>query len=144
MTVLSQDRNTPMSLGDIRQGSAAAVLIFAGALVMRDANGDITKGQVATTLVGAGRAEERVDNSGGAAGDLTVKYRPGVFRFANSAAGDAITATEIGKPCYAVDDQTVAKTDGTATRSIAGFVEDVDNLGVWVRFDEALVRAYLG
>jgi len=39
-----------------------------------------------------------------------------------------------------VDDQTVAKTDGTATRSPAGFVDMVDDLGVWVRFDEAMTR----
>ncbi|MFB0515162.1 MAG: hypothetical protein ACETWG_00985, partial [Candidatus Neomarinimicrobiota bacterium] len=33
---------------------------------------------------------------------------------------------------YIVDDQTVAKTDGTGTRSPAGFIEDVDSNGVWV------------
>jgi hypothetical protein len=34
-----------------------------------------------------------------------------------------------------VDDQTVAKTDGTGARSVAGKVFDVDSGGVWVRFD---------
>jgi len=143
MAALTKDRNTPYALGDIRQGAADAVLIFAGALVMRNAAGNITKGQTALNLVGVGRAEQRVDNSAGAAGDLDVRYRPGTFRFANSAAGDLIATADIGKPCYAVDDQTVAKTDGTGTRSIAGFIEDVDAAGVWVRCDEVAVRSYL-
>jgi len=43
-----------------------------------------------------------------------------------------IAAAEIGTYCYIVDDQTVAKTDGTATRSSAGKVFDVDAQGVWV------------
>ncbi|CUH67985.1 hypothetical protein TG4357_03322 [Thalassovita gelatinovora] len=59
----------------------------------------------------------------------------------NSAAADEITIADIGNKAYAVDDQTVAKTDGTATRSPAGIIDDVDANGVWVRFDEALTNA---
>jgi hypothetical protein len=40
-----------------------------------------------------------------------------------------------------VDDQTVANTDGTSTRSKAGIVEMIDNQGVWVSFNEAVTRA---
>jgi len=140
---LSADRNTPLIEGHLKSGAADAVLIYAGALVMRNAAGNITKGATATGSVGAGRAEERVDNSGGNAGDLTVTFRPGIFRFNNSASTDAITKAEIGDICFIVDDETVAKTDGSAARSPAGFVEDVDAQGVWVRFDEALTRTYV-
>jgi len=121
---------------------AASVKVFAGALVMRNAAGYLTKGATATGSVGVGRAEEVVDNSDGAAGDKALTYRPGIFQFANSGSTDAITIAEIGDPCFVVDDETVAKTDGSGTRSPAGFVADVDAQGVWVRFDEALVRAY--
>jgi hypothetical protein len=31
-----------------------------------------------------------------------------------------------------VDDQTVAKTNGSSTRSVAGIVRQVDSDGVWV------------
>jgi len=58
--------------------------------------------------------------------------QPGIHRWENSAAGDAITKAEIGDRCYIVDDQTVAKTDGSSTRSPAGIVVAVDSLGVWV------------
>lgn len=143
MTALAADRNTACLQGDIRHGGlAASVLVYAGAMVMRNAAGYLTKGATATGSVGVGRAEARA-TGGAAAGDVDLDYRPGIFRFANSATTDLIGITEIGKPCYVVDDQTVAKTDGTATRSLAGFVEGVDALGVWVRFDEVAARAYL-
>jgi predicted RecA/RadA family phage recombinase len=65
---------------------------------------------------------------------VSVKTRRGVFRFANSAAGDAIGRTEIGKTVYVVDDQTVAKTDNSGARPAAGKCFDVDANGVWVEF----------
>ena len=45
-----------------------------------------------------------------------------------------IAAADIGNNCYVVDDQTVAKTNGTNSRSVAGKVHDVDAIGVWVDF----------
>lgn len=142
MTALTADRNTPQSLGNNRQGFAAAgVLIFAGAIVMRNANGFLTKGQTAVGLVAVGRAHKRVDNQLGADGDAPVPYEPGTFRYANSAGADEITAADNGKLCWVVDDQTVAKTDGTSTRSRAGYIDKVDAQGVWVRFDEALTNS---
>jgi hypothetical protein len=143
MAALSSDRNTARLQGELRQGGmAASVLVYAGALVMRNASGYLTKGQTALNLVGVGRAEER-KTGGAAAGDVPLTYRPGTFRFANSASGDLIGIADIGKPCFAVDDQTVAKTNGTNTRSPAGFIEGVDAQGVWVRCDEVAVQAYL-
>jgi hypothetical protein len=144
MTALAADRNTPRAEGDAKSLlMAASTLIYAGAIVMRNASGYATKGAVSTTLVGVGRAEQRVDNSSGAAGDQRIRVMTGVFRFGNSTSTDQITIADIGKPAYVVDDQTVAKTDGTAARSIAGFVHNVDDGGVWVEFDESKVRTYL-
>lgn len=135
MAALTKGRNTSERSGlDFSAPVAAAVLIYEGALVALDASGDATPGAVATTLTALGRADERADNSGGAAGDISVKVRKGVFRFDNSSAGDLIARVDIGNDCYIVDDQTVAKTDGTATRSIAGKIVDVDAAGVWVEF----------
>lgn len=142
MTALTADRNTPRAQGDNRVGQAgAATLIFAGSIVMRNAAGFLVKGATATGCVGVGRAEARVDNSTGANGDAAVPFLPGTFRFANSAAADAVTAADIGSVCFIVDDQTVAKTNGSNTRSPAGLVDDVDANGVWVRFDAALTAA---
>lgn len=147
MTALSANRHTPMLLSPApapRRGAvAASMTIFAGAMVMRNASGYVVAASTATGLVGAGRAEAYVDNSAGADGDAFVDVAEGIFRYANSAAADEITIADIGQACYAVDDQTVAKTDGTATRSPAGTVFDVDEWGVWVRFDPALTIAVL-
>ncbi|MCK9468199.1 MAG: hypothetical protein M0Q49_02175 [Porticoccaceae bacterium] len=134
MTALTKDRNTPKRIGEVfHLPVAASKKIFAGSLVMLNATGYATPGATATGQVCAGRANEQVDNSAGADGDLFVDVEQGVFQFANSASADEITAAEIGDTCYIVDDQTVAKTDGTSTRSAAGKVVGVDADGVWVR-----------
>lgn len=140
--MLSAARNTPQAAGDLREGAvAASAVIYAGALVMRNAAGFLVKATEATGLVGAGRAEETVDNSSGANGDKSLRFRPGVFRFANSSGADEITAADIGALCYAVDDETVAKTSNTNARSAAGTVEMIDANGVWVRLDSAMTLA---
>lgn len=134
MTQLNKDRNTPARAGEhLYKGVAALAHIFAGSLVAMNAGGFVVPGSTATGLTALGRAEEQVDNSDGGNGDRSVRIAKGVFRYANSASGDAITDADIGNACYIVDDQTVAKTDGGSTRSPAGIVDDVDAQGVWVK-----------
>ncbi|SFM67059.1 hypothetical protein [Nitrosomonas communis] len=130
---LSADRNTPMKDGGIIPVPVATnVKIYAGSLVAANASGYATPGAVATTLTYLGRAEEQVDNTGGANGDKTINIRrKKVFKWKNHGA-DAVTQAELGQTCYIVDDETVAKTDGTDTRSVAGKVVGVDSDGVWV------------
>ena len=134
MTALTADRATAERAGEeASYDVAAAVVCRAGGIAVLDASGNVKPAVTATGLVCAGMFPEAVDNSAGAAAAVKAKVRSGVFRFANSAAGDAITKAEIGDTCYLVDDQTVAKTDGTGTRSAAGKIVDVDSVGVWVR-----------
>ncbi len=135
MAALTADRNTVSRSGDVlHMEVAAGKILYQGALVAVDANGYATAGATATTIRGIGRAEAYVDNSGGADGNKIVAVSKGVFAYENSSAADEITKADIGKDCYIVDDQTVAKTDGTGTRSIAGTVFDVNSHGVWVKF----------
>lgn len=110
---------------------AASTAIHQGGLVCVNAAGYAVPGSVATTLKAAGRAEESVDNSSGGAGAASVKVKRGVFLFKNSGA-DAITAADTLADCFVVDDETVAKTNGTNTRSKAGKVLEVEANGVWV------------
>lgn len=134
MTALTAARNTPrLEAGNRHYGLAAAVSIWQGSLVCLNAAGFAVKGATAATLTAAGRAEETVDNSLGAAGDRRIEVKPGTFRWANSAAADLITIADRGRTAYVVDDQTVAKTDGGATRSAGGTIVEVDALGVWVQ-----------
>lgn len=138
MAALTADRDTPRRENILRNFPVkAANKIFAGSLVCLDATGFAVKGQLSTTLKCVGRAEEQVDNTTGADGAQRVPTMSGIFRFANSAAGDLIALLDVEAPCYIVDDQTVAKTNGGATRSQAGIIRDVDSGGVWVELGGA-------
>lgn len=139
MAALTADRNTPEVQGRLgHYPVAAATEIFAGSMVALD-GGYAVPASADPDLVVVGRAEEAIDNSTGQAGDMYVDVKEGVFRFANSAAGEALTIADIGSDCYAADDQTVAKThgevEGQATRPKAGTVKNVDTNGVWVRIE---------
>lgn len=112
---------------------AADAVIYTGGLLCLDASGNAVPGGTATDLTARGVCEERADNTGGAAGDISAPSRAGVFNFKNSAGADEITRANIGDDAYIVDDETVAATDGTSTRSVAGEIVDVDSNGVWVK-----------
>lgn len=129
---LNQDRNTPMKDGEIVSVPVAVAKIWAGSLVAINAAGYATPGAVAATLKYFGRAEEQVDNSDGAAGDQSVLVRRlKAFKWLNHGA-DPVVQADLGANCYIVDDQTVAKTSGGDTRSVAGKVIQVDSDGIWV------------
>lgn len=139
MTALAADRTTPNRDGrELSLPVAAAAKMYAGALVAMIVSGtgvgNAKQGAAATTLRGVGVAIEGADNTSGADAAIRVRVRRGVWQFANSAAGDLITLADVGNDCFIVDDQTVAKTNGTNTRSVAGKVRDVDASGVWVEF----------
>lgn len=111
----------------------AAATIYAGTMVGRGAGGfAIPGGPDAAAILGMATADA---SNPGANGDASVEVdRKVVPRFDNSAAADEITRADIGNDCYAVDDQTVAKTDGSETRPVAGRIVDVDDDGVWIQF----------
>lgn len=109
----------------------ANAIVFQGGIVCLDASGWGTKGAVATTLKAVGIAQYNCDNTGGANGAKYVRVRKGKHVMVNS--GD-VTRANIGAPCYIVDDQTVAMSTGTGTRSIAGNVADATATGVVVVF----------
>ena len=130
---LTADRDTKKRDG--RQYSAKAganAKIFAGALLARNAAGFAVPAATSTTQKALGRANAPADNTGGADGAIDVAYEKGVFLFKNSTSTDAIAAADVENDCYIVDDETVAKTNGTNTRSIAGKVKAVEAAGVWV------------
>jgi hypothetical protein len=139
MAALSAERNTVVLAGGALPENLSFpikdnVKIYKGALVVLDA-GYLAPGRVATTLVAVGRAEQTVDNTivGHAAGLFQVETKQGVIKFANSTAGDLIAQADVGAVCFIVDDQTVAKTNGSASRSAAGKVVRVDSDGVFVK-----------
>lgn len=133
---LTSSRNTKARSGDtFVLGLAAAVKVFAGGILCRNAAGKAVPGSTSTTLKALGRTAESVDNSNGLADEQIATYEKGVFYFKNSAAADEITTADLENDCFIVDDETVAKTNGGTTRSIAGRIKAVDANGVAVKFD---------
>ncbi len=130
---LSADRATQEKDGKlISLPVAAGVKCYAGGIAVMN-GGYAEPGATATGLKYVGMFEETVDNTSGADGDVNVLVRRGkAFKWGNSASADEITAADIMSDCYIVDDETVAKTSGTSTRSVAGKVIGVESDGVWV------------
>lgn len=141
MANVIQERNTDR-MGDavlpilLSAKIAANTKIFKGAMVglstAAATKGQAVKGGASTAQSIVGIAEATVDNTGGAAEAMDVPIRAGVFKFANSAAADAIDKQHIGQVCYAVDDQTVALGDNGGARPEAGVIVAVTSDGVYV------------
>lgn len=113
--------------------------IFKGGQVGIDSAGRVmAAGLIAGgTLAGIGKASATYDNRtgselGGSAGAVDVEVEFGVFGWDSAADADEITADDVGKVCYVVDDHTVALTNGTDTRAIAGYVTEVRDGKVYV------------
>lgn len=135
MTALSADRNTPRRERHKRHiPIGAAVKLYAGAMVGINPAGFLVPVTAVATLKAISRNERQIDNLSGANGAVLAETSTGTFRYDNSAAADLITRADIGSDAYGVDDQTVAKTSGTNTRSVVGKIYDVDDQGVWVTF----------
>ncbi len=131
MTAMSQARSlTEVEGARSTAPVKGATTILQGALVVTE-NGFAVPGKVGTNLMVLGISEETVKNTG-ADGAQKVPFRRGTFGFNNHGA-DAITAGDIGKTAYVVDDQTVAKTDATGTRSAAGKIMHIEGGQIFVR-----------
>lgn len=135
---LTNVRDTKFRTVELKDAALVTnVTAYKGALIVLDtADGFAKPATTATGLVALGIAamsEPSVATAGITSGVRKIPVKTGIALLANSAGGDAIANADRGKPCYIVDDQTVAKTDGGATRSVAGTVEEVVSAGVWVR-----------
>lgn len=132
MTALALERLTPTAGVYPSRGTypiRANVQIFKGAMVGLDSSG---RAMPANTIANGclrivGRSSATYDNRtgsvlGGAAGAVDVEVEFGIFQWANS---DSIAAADIGKACYAVDDQTVALSDSSEARCFAGVILEV-------------------
>lgn len=131
-TPLTKDRRTDhKALGRSQTlDVAASTIIYKGAMVCVDAAGNAIPAANAAANTFAGVADHQADNSGGAAGDVTVKvWRSGVFSF-NAESGDEPTAADLMRPVYAASDNEVEATAGAGT--VAGTLEEIDGSEYWV------------
>lgn len=133
MAALAADRSTPYRDGELFSYKVkGGAKIFAGSIVVSDA-GYSKPGVKAENLVYLGRAEEYVDNTGGADGDKSVIVRRNrAFKWDNAGGGGAITQADVGKPAYILDDQTVTDVAAGASKTGNAIILAVDSDGVWV------------
>lgn len=135
MAALAQERLTeffgPLP-GRKTTGMRASVTAYKGGMVGIDSSGNaMPAGLLAGGTVRViGVASATVTN-GAVAGVEKVETTSGIYKFLNHGA-DLVTAAAVGTNCFVVDDQTVALTNGAATRAIAGRVEAVESDGVRV------------
>lgn len=134
MAALTKDRNTQVKrrTDTFLLPVAAGITIHAGSMVSVNAAGDaISAADVAATIV-AGRAEEKVDNSAGAAGDLSIKVSKGVFRYATSGANPVTKANHLAQ-VFVLDDQTVVAALGATNDIPAGILYELEDASnVWI------------
>ena len=106
---------------------AASTLLYGGSIAKIDASGNVAV--PAGSSAAAHRVvfiPEQVDNASGSAGDLDVKVQMGVIV---PLVGAALTAADVGKTCYAVDNQTITLTAGTAEVVGVIFEAHPDHIG---------------
>ena len=128
---LTQDKQTPWRDGfDYNDPVASAAVIYQGALVVLDAEGNANPGTLdpASGCYVRGIATEQANNALGGAGAITVNTRKGQYRLLQDG---SITRANLYGNAYIVDDQTVSA-DGTGGRLLAGRIVDLDSIGVWV------------
>lgn len=114
---------------------AATTTIYNGALVATNANGELVPAADSANLTVQGRAPQKMVNSAGAAANISPKARveAGVFKYDNAAA-NGLTAADLGKSAYVVDDHTVGKAAATSNSIVAGTLDEIDaDGGVWIK-----------
>lgn len=119
---------------------ASGTKAFKGARACLNSTGKVVPATATTALLSIGVFDETVD---AAAADklVSVDLEKEVIleRFVNGTAGDACAATDVGKLCYLLDDQTVSILP--SGKSLAGRIWDVSAKGVAVQKQENNVLA---
>ncbi len=125
------DRKTPMRDGRmIVIGVAAATLIEAGKLVAVSAAGYAVPAADTAGLKVMGRAAERVDNTAGAAGDLSVEIDRQAAFLLKISTTSPVAQADIGSNVMVEDAATVAK--DTTNDIVAGKLLGFESGGAWV------------
>jgi hypothetical protein len=113
---------------------AASTTCFNGTLIATNASGELRPAADVAGLAVVGVAPIKLVNASGVAAKAfpPARIRAGVFKFGTTG-GSAITAADIGRNCFVLDDQTVVKAAGTTNSIVAGKVEAIDpDGGIWV------------
>ncbi len=133
MSALTKDRNTifkhrgPVVPFKVNGGSK----IYAGALVAVDAQGYLLPASDTAGLKVVGIADEQVDNTDGADGDVScLVVTEAIAHFKNDG---NVAQANVGGDCTVSDDQTVSVAATTVNDIVAGKVVSIESDGVFVK-----------
>ena len=113
----------------------ASDIIYRGALCKHNAAGYLAPCAAEAGARFAGVAYEKIDNSAGAAGDLSVKVmQEGTFLMT----GAGFAQSDVGNNAYASDDNTISNTQGANEQDVGVVVGYVGATQVWVKIDAAV------
>lgn len=121
---------SPLTVALFAMPVLAAAHIYQGALVALTPAGYLTNASADASQRVIGVCEAEADNTAGASGDISAVPQRGLYYFANSGTTDAITDGDIGRSCYVVDNNTVARTSSYGARPVAGRIAGVDPAGL--------------
>lgn len=113
---------------------AATTKILQGTIVCRNASGYAVPGSDTANLVTLGLAAEEVDNTGGAAGDLSVRVERGeTYKLLNDPTNPVTIASIMTAGAAVIkDNQTVCVAAGATNDIPVGRPVQVDADGVWI------------
>jgi len=106
----------------------AGDLFYGRAIVGVNAAGEARPAGSAGVVALLGLCEERIDNSNGATGDQIVECLRGRYRYPVAGA----THADIGKPVYALDDNSLQLTNAGGELKL-GVLEAIDADGMWIK-----------
>jgi hypothetical protein len=126
MANLTAKRDTKKMLSPyemvLNYAKASGVTLFVGGMCGLNTSGEVIRGGGAAA--GFNKLLGRVKK----VTDTRVEAETGIFKWVNNGSNTVVVG-DIGKLCYAVDDQTVSMLN---TNVVAGRVIAVDSDGVWV------------
>ncbi|MDD9910191.1 MAG: DUF2190 family protein [Ahrensia sp.] len=127
--VATKDIDAPSRSGD-RYGfpALAGQLFYGRAVVGVTIDGEAVPAGHADAVALMGLAEQRVDNTAGQTGDVTVECLRGVYRYPVAGANPS----NIGEAVYAADDNTLQLTNAGG-ELLLGTLEAIDADGTWIR-----------
>ena len=127
--------------GKLLAHPVAVDIIYKGALVKHNAAGFLAPCAPEAGGKFAGVAYEKVDNSGGSAGDLKGRVlKEGAFLLTSS----GLVAADAGKKVYAVDDETVALAYSPSAQCVGTIEEVVSSTLAYVKINSEVGASQKG
>lgn len=141
MTAAVEDRNTPRKEGvSIPFPLVANDIVYGGTLSAVNAAGYLNPGSDTAGLIFVGVADQRGDNTGGAAGAISIPVRRrGLFLFSMAT---AITRANVGDNVFLVDDQSVDLIGNVTNGIFAGIIAEYHSANLaWIDIEPAIKQA---